>query len=1118
MNGKTTRITTFATDKPPLLCLSKSTPQVDNTYNQLEANNSPFLNSMLSPLYEKKLDYTAVYDNNGNEYKINENNELTRNDKKLFTIDDFHFEESNVSEEFNDYLAFDIDDDDNIASVVFDDFLTFTYKNYKTSSTRLFNDGVIVHSRVRILNDKAVAVVLYRDDDNNLKAWIAVNNWSTTTTITWKQAKIRTTTTATYESTFEPGLVSPIINIGKLSDSVIGFSIVNEHGFIQQSGSLGYYTAFIENNKLTAFPTADTTPVTVTDTVTYTTYAEFNVNFSFNSSPKACLKYDNKYYAYDEEGVLGEEITFPVNYGPQNTDETVEIDGITYEKYLYGLYKNVLNLAVYNSNTPYKIKADDFESDEINAQNANFDVKTIYSYGEALSEMELNNVQLIWNDHTFDIDLNDKGVKAYEYTETTTTENASWMTYPNVVLDNGKMYAAYTIPTGSTKTNCQVSWYFIESGDLEWFTDGVYRVTGTSYFRNATAALGIRSNSWTAAQNFFQSTVRLGTQTNSWTANPTNGFVTEFVNTNDTDLRFLPGTLNNTDYNYATLGESAIPADGNIVYTPGGFRSEIGDSPFNILYNVQDGGLVNAKAISYSKNPNAMGTLISSWTDLSDSHPYIVANKTKMIYKDAYNNWWKVEIKEGAKLTALVKNRYILVNTTSYWNLYDSETNKAFHFASDYNDRAMFGFTAISSLSYTTFGIRRKGTAINESYQVYPKYGIASAIFPAIECYRVGIPDTVQLYKCQVDYNDDASGIDVYYTDVSESNIYYRYTVFPYRYTTKTKKVNLVNTSWQQTEVTRYNPNILSKFIFGAGDNDFLINENLAYTLIYYNGMEIMLYTLESQQTGVESVFCLQGQFYAAIENKLYSLVYVNNTISEMDAIIDINGLIFIGNTPSIAFFWSEKEKSIFSFTGDANLQLLWSASKLSGIVKNNYYYDESTQSIWIPTKVGLLVLGTKNTFILEDLTDVSFIQFTKNEMQVTNNEVTHLLTYYPRDEYKTRNVKIETSFYGIGANEVVTIDRFDVTLYDPFGNERKGIVKGKTKTLTNIVTESEWKDVKINEADWSNDLVNVSFNPKLIKGKGVRLLLDSPWIIAQIVPHFADQGHSQTTSNKLEF
>ena len=106
----------FEVEFPPLLNLQEDRPHISADFRSVEHNNAPYINGMLSPLWKKEYEFTnrPVYDYENNKYEIKDG-WLTKNGEDLFPVENKHFEKEDVTEEYNKYMAFDLDEDDQLA-------------------------------------------------------------------------------------------------------------------------------------------------------------------------------------------------------------------------------------------------------------------------------------------------------------------------------------------------------------------------------------------------------------------------------------------------------------------------------------------------------------------------------------------------------------------------------------------------------------------------------------------------------------------------------------------------------------------------------------------------------------------------------------------------------------------------------------------------------------------------------------------------------------------------------------------------------------------------------------------------------------------------------------------
>lgn len=187
--------------------------------------------------------------------------------------------------------------------------------------------------------------------------------------------------------------------------------------------------------------------------------------------------------------------------------------------------------------------------------------------------------------------------------------------------------------------------------------------------------------------------------------------------------------------------------------------------------------------------------------------------------------------------------------------------------------------------------------------------------------------------------------------------------------------------------------------------------------------------------------------------------------------------------------------------------------------MKTLSWYDDSTQSIFISTPEGLLVIGPRNYYLIRDWKNVTNAQFTKDGVShITNGDETIDFKYYHDDEYTVKPIELETSFYGIGADQTITIDKWSIHLYDLEGRKEPSYIKCTVRSINDITTKSEEKTYKITPDmydKWSSGVL-INFNPKLIKGQGLKLYIETPLIIERIIPHVANQGYSTPTSKTM--
>lgn len=503
-----------------------------------------------------------------------------------------------------------------------------------------------------------------------------------------------------------------------------------------------------------------------------------------------------------------------------------------------------------------------------------------------------------------------------------------------------------------------------------------------------------------------------------------------------------------------------------------------------------------------------------------------------MIYKDGLGDIWQISIVEGTPpMTTLLDDRYVVFNTIEYLNCIDSETGKYYHYASDYNGRMSHGSSAANTVSgvITVNGkteqfphIRYTANGINPLYTVMPRDAIMSTLLPQVGRYRCNVNEEV-LYDCVIDSdNKNSQGCDVFWSNYSDTRCVYRKTMYGIGLISYKKELDGLQYPGTVSTTASLTPNIFTRFINGAGNNDLVIDGYDAFTLSYYDNKPFFVYSRSTQVSTTydesDSFFVLQGQYYGVINDKLYALVYSGGAIAQMDAVIDIRGLKFLGNNPQIAFFYDGAAKTIKSFTGDGILQAIWDATAL-GDVSGLHFYDEQTQTIYIPTSKGLLVLGPKNNYMYTNWQNVTYMTFDENgTTHITDSGITYNLRYYKTDGYEVLPLDLETQFFGQLPAGSISIDNFKISLYDLEGDKPSSYITVGVRSLTDCSVKSEERTFKITPDMWDpfSKACLISYNPALIKGQGIRLYLKTPMIVSSIVASIMPNDQQTLTKHNV--
>ena len=561
----------------------------------------------------------------------------------------------------------------------------------------------------------------------------------------------------------------------------------------------------------------------------------------------------------------------------------------------------------------------------------------------------------------------------------------------------------------------------------------------------------------------------------------------------------------------------------------GGLMTTIDDT-FRVLYH---GGVL--QAVSIADDAETIGTLICGMSEIDSTGP-ISYKKTvrspdnvaysELYYKDV-NSWVRVTvtstpeslavgddpIKPNFKRTFQVLNdRYILLNTSVYYNCFDIIDKKWYHFASDYNDRCIFTFENYNtnppeSLAEYLSDCESWGfaTAQGANYEALNRPFI-STLFPpyvsAVPRKNIRMAQTV----IQACYTPDEEDVDIYRgKQDSVENV----PDYIYSQTGLLGGGGSASTSYQNQKLVNTNyafrftliPSIFAKFISGFINQGIIIDNNHSYLQVFANTTKpIFAINFVSQLEGVESAFIIQGQYFVVINRSIYKYDSATSTIS---AVINIGDMILLGYTPYQALFFSKTNRTVYTFVGDNTLSLLAQADEIEQIYSS--VYNPNTCSIYVLASSGIYIFGSNQLLRLDVTgytrgyplglgaafvsdTDTMFISYTRDNKPA-----------WVKSDMKRIPIELETKFYGEGNNIKSVNDCVYIRLYDE--NKGAGKVVLKCQTLNEGTWVSEEKTFDINSEMWDkvHKTLFLRYQPKYQEGVGFSVSIKSPFCIASL-------------------
>jgi len=524
------------------------------------------------------------------------------------------------------------------------------------------------------------------------------------------------------------------------------------------------------------------------------------------------------------------------------------------------------------------------------------------------------------------------------------------------------------------------------------------------------------------------------------------------------------------------------------------------------------------------------GIMVTPWSNV-DEYAVFTYDDENLYYKDNGTGYWThiSIVDDNQNELRYILDRYVVINTTSIYNCYDTKANKILKFANDYNGRLWYGSIKYDDAHNADDNHNLiAGSAINGAYNVNRNTeGVTSAYWPPVTVLNAKSTGT---YGGPIATTNDLSNVDYFLiTDANNAAPLYVATinnvVSPKEFTTYVKQNYIDNNGngvaeglYSSTTMSR-NPTIFSEFISATNNQYYYVDGNWGYKMVVDSTtkMPILLSSGASNEVyNLSAIFVIQSMPYCIRDGKIYSLSYVSgNSVSE-ECIIDTKSMIFIGSTPIRAYFYSPNNRGIYAFTGDANLSKLRDASAISEIYKS--WYNPATQTIFFSTNDGLYMLNEETSYkqLFYDVKDVIFL---KDGSTAIIDGTTLYRLYYEDGEGRTTNqVRLNTGLYGAGDNNVFTIKKWYFSLFSD--QRRNGKFKIKSFILRDDgkVEEQLWSK-EIKSTDWDKDFnsLQISYTPANNRGVGVGVEILSDFAISDITVDADIQNTANKSSAKFK-
>lgn len=564
----------------------------------------------------------------------------------------------------------------------------------------------------------------------------------------------------------------------------------------------------------------------------------------------------------------------------------------------------------------------------------------------------------------------------------------------------------------------------------------------------------------------------------AWIEKKDGGYLTTFVDAG-----------NQNSYNNVPMG-----MDGSYA---GGAFSTIEDT-VRALYH---GG--ELQGISIANDKETVGTMLCTMSEIDSNFPITVrrVNGVTYVYYRDTNAWNCIKVTPDTEKATLkvLNDDYILINTTDYYNCFSVLSKQWYHYGSDWNDRAVFSCTNIIPVKDR----KNLQTYINNCESYYFATAQAanyealntpfiSTIFPS---YAGLLPKSLSNITCNIVAGGTPNGqdIDVYYgknADYGSAPVYVA--SYDYSLSTLTKYTNnkLDNTNFAFSFTLT--PSIFAEFIKGFINQGIIIDNNHSYIQVFVNNIKpVFAINFVSQLEGITSAFIIQGQYFVVINGSIYR--YNGGTV---DAIVNIDNMLFIGNNPYMALFWSATNKTFYRFTGDNQLYPIVQADEVDMIKHTSF--NPNTLSIYIITDKDILILG-QDTLVKLPYTEYDRCFPLVNGAAFTGKDSTLEISYNKLDGYDIIPIELETELYGYGNSLKAVNDCVYLRLYDE--EMKTGKVEVSSETLNEISKLSQKKEFSITKDMWDKEskTVFLRYQPQNQAATGFSVHIKSPFAIVSL-------------------
>jgi len=305
-----------------------------------------------------------------------------------------------------------------------------------------------------------------------------------------------------------------------------------------------------------------------------------------------------------------------------------------------------------------------------------------------------------------------------------------------------------------------------------------------------------------------------------------------------------------------------------------------------------------------------------------------------------------------------------------------------------------------------------------------------------------------------------------------------------------------------KTDILYLESTYLSPKIGVTYDNGVILTDNLTIFL----KPDSDLYPIGNDIAGSFSNFDLYGQKYLFDGLNIYTveLDRVTGVFNNKTKVASANGLRYIASTPTIIYFLSSFDNSLYTFTGGRALEKFQRLNRKPDILSGTYSPRDNTLVLDTPTSI----IWVRDNIVTEniklpDQTDLKFYDTTSG-IVISNNTSQWSYTYDTGDAVVP--LSLQTPYFGFNLNQKSILSNWVITIY----SEAKQAVTviGTSYVVDTDDTREQTRKWVINPGDWDEGgYTRVRIQPEYQRSLGTSLKIEcqEKILIVSILPEFKE-------------